>query len=140
MSDFEKTLQYVNRLSRLQARLQHPELDALLARIKRLETSPKKLEEVMSLHPELVELRASLIDVLKDPQLNRAQKAAEIAKRFEVLKKNGVIDAGTHRDLVRLGILLIFAAPDPTIVASDVIGLCMLAAGLLLESEKHGSR
>jgi len=139
MSDVDELISHLERLSRLEARLPRRELDMKLARVERLDASLRKLEAAMSLHPraELLELRAALMDVLKDPRMDRAQKAAEIARRVEALKKKGAIDVKSHRDLVGLGLLLI-AIPEPTMI-SDVIGLCMVAAGMMLEAErKHG--
>ena len=139
MRDVEEAVSYLERLSRLEARLHHPELDARLTRIEGLDSSLRKLEAAMSLHPraEVLELREALMDVLKDPRMDRAQKATEIARRIEMLKKKGVINVRGNRDLVGLGLLLI-AIPEPTMI-SDVIGLCMVAAGMMLEAEKrHG--
>lgn len=135
-SDVEETIAYLERLSRLQTRLQTPELTARMDRIEKLDESLRKLQAAMSLHPraEVVELRAAMMDVLRDPRLDRAQKAAAIAQQIEVLKEKGVINVTSHRDLVGLGLLLI-AIPEPTMI-SDVIGLCMVAAGMMLEAKK----
>ncbi len=139
MSDVEEMISRLERLSRLEAKLHHAELDAKLERIESLGSSLKKLEAAMSLHPraEVLELRTAMMQVLKDPRMDRAQKAAAIAQQIEALKKKGVIDVKSHRDLVGLGLLLI-AIPEPTML-SDVVGLCMVAAGMMLEAEKRRS-
>ncbi|MEM3046910.1 MAG: hypothetical protein QW057_07515 [Candidatus Bathyarchaeia archaeon] len=139
MADLDEVISHLERLSRLEARLHTPELERRLAQAERLDASLRKLEAAMLSHPraEILELRATMMEVLKDPTMDRAQKAAAIARRIEVLKKRGVIDIKSHRDLVGLGLLLI-AVPEPTMI-SDVIGLCMIAAGMLLEAERRRS-
>ncbi|MBS7609332.1 hypothetical protein KEJ36_00795 [Candidatus Bathyarchaeota archaeon] len=108
-----------------------------LRSLDRLQEAMEKLDIFVTRQnlARIAEFRASILSVARDPRLNKAQKVVQMASQIEMLEKEGVIKIKEQTSLISLGMLLI-AIPEPTMV-SDVLGLMLVAMGMVLEKRRR---
>jgi len=134
MSELDGIIKSFENFSKNLSRIQ--ELEGKLKAIDKLQKNMEIFEGICRRYPELriEELKDAFLEVLKNPNLTRAQRVATLAKNIEILANKGALNVKGPKDLEMIGLALIIL-PEPTGI-SDIIGLSFIAAGLLLRKVK----
>jgi len=134
MSELDGIIKSFENFSKNLSRIQ--ELEGKLKAIDKLQKNMEIFEGICRRYPELriEELKDAFLEVLKNPNLTRAQRVATLAKNIEILANKGALNVKGPKDLEMIGLALLIL-PEPTGI-SDIIGLSFIAAGLLLRKVK----